>query len=247
MDNLFTILILHKSHDRREEQLAFLLKSLKNIMCPSYNVVVAGDIPTGKAEGIDCLQVVAANTKEAIRAAILAAEKEDVTISENIIVMSDDMIIANKCSIAQLAMPKRNAKEPSASSHCPFFTSKGIFEDMEDNESDGVDRTGMTAEAYANHFLGIEPKFCFDVDWKHGPLMGNFVSETPRPDVIAELISSRYFLHIKDAAFPALRPYLEKMFPDTADTVTADAAPSADETAGTSAPKADDTLPKELP
>lgn len=207
----FTVVILHKDHDRRSESLNYLLRSLSNIE-GSFDVVIVGDAPKKQYNNLTVIESQAETPFDAIAAAV---KQNPDAFNQDLIIMSDDMIIANPCPTSVLIIPKRNAhnEERGDASHCPFFADKRIF-----TESDSMpnipEMKEWPLERLINKFLSIEDDFCFPVHYLAGPLLGSFVSKDPQLASVIKLFKERYFVHIRDLSFEALRPMLIKEFPN---------------------------------
>jgi len=207
----FTVIILHKDHDRRSESLNYLLRSLANIE-GSFDVVIIGDAPKKKYAN---LTVIESDAETPFMAVATAVKQNPDAFNQDLIIMSDDMIIANPCPTSVLIIPKRNAhnEERGEASHCPFFAEKRIFSEI-DSIPDIPEMKELPLERLINKFLSIDDKLCFPVHYLVGPLLGSFVSKDPEPARVFELFNERYFVHIRDLSFPALRPMLINKFPE---------------------------------
>lgn len=207
----FTVVILHKDHDRRSESLTYLLRSLANIE-GNFDVVIIGDVPNARYTNLTIIESQAEKPFDAIATAV---KQNPDAFNQDLIIMSDDMIIANPCPTSVLIIPKRNAhnEERSCASHCPFFADKRIFAEA-DRMPDISEMKEWPLERQINKFLSIEDEFCFPVHYLVAPLLGSFVSKDPQADTVIKLFKERYFIHIRDLSFKALRPMLIKVFPN---------------------------------
>lgn len=205
----FTVVILHKDHDKRSEQLRYLICSLSNIECADCTTVIVGDEPKIET-GVRCFPSKAENPFDAISELF----KEDEELPEDVLIFSDDMIIANKCPIQVLMIPRFNSIELGKSSHCPIYAKKDMFTEL------SVPDKSIALESIINKAFGIPMNLRFPVNYKVGPLMGNFVSENPDISVVKELFHERYFIHISDKSYPALIDVLKERFGETKEQST---------------------------
>jgi hypothetical protein len=209
-----TAVILHKNHDLRAEQLKYLLRSLPNINGAVISPVVVGDkVP----ERLFVKNVVVdeQNAFDAIKAAI--AENPD-AFKQDLIIFSDDMVVVNNCLISTVLIPLFNIIEKDKSSHAPFYARREIFTNT-DNINDLLSDPNVSEplEAIVNKALGIPESLLFPADFSKGPLMVNFLSVSPSESAVREYLKSRYFFHISDASFPAMKKYLDKILSEPSD------------------------------
>jgi hypothetical protein len=199
-----TVIVLHQNHHRRAEQLIYALRSLDNIKGAELKPVIVGD----KVDGLSIDNVVTKQEHPAL--AIAEACKKLKSTTQDLIIMSDDMCIVNKCMVSTILVPKYNAVEENRPTHTPFYARKEIF--MADDFKEMLNATQVT-EIIVRRALKIPSHFCVPVDFSQAPFLANFVSDSPNIKNVRDRLSNRYFFHISDASFPAIEPIYAELFP----------------------------------
>ena len=200
-----TVVILHKNHHLRTNQLIYLLRSLDNIIGVNFKPVVIGDkVP----ENLTVDNIV--TTQEHPALAISEAIKNNPDLfNQDLIIMSDDMLIINKCMISTILLPKYNEFEQGKSSHTPFYARTEMFTGIAPENI----KSCPVLETMTQKMLSIPDAMLTPVDFRVPPFLGNFVSASPDMERVKERAGNRFFFHISDDSFPALEPFLAKRFP----------------------------------